>query len=68
MRQPGNPSSLPTQASAEWARDRLQDVLFGCELNWKLKRAGLCPKYIFEMSDVEYRQYCLILDDLLFKR
>lgn len=58
----------PTPGEIEKAAEQLKDLLCICVLNLKLKRAGLCPKYICEMSDEDYQQYGSILDDLLFKR
>lgn len=58
----------PNQAELAWARELLKDVLCGCVLNIKLKRAGLCPKFFCEMADEDFRQYGEILEGLLFKR
>ena len=60
--------SQPSQADLDWAREMLKDVLCGCVLNMKLKKAGLCPKFFAEMQhDEDFRQYVEILDHLLFK-
>lgn len=61
-------SSQHSQADLDWAHELLKDVLCGCALNMKLKRAGLCPKFFVEMNhDEDFRQYVEILDHLLFK-
>lgn len=60
--------STPNEAELTWVRELLKDVLCGCILNMKLKRAGLCPKFFCEMADEDFRQYGEILEALLFKR
>jgi hypothetical protein len=59
----------PTPAELAWASEMLKDIFCGCLLNMKLKRAGLCPKYIYEMEQAgDYRKYGAVLEDLLFKK
>jgi hypothetical protein len=65
---PSQQFSTPNEAELTWARELLKDVLCGCILNMKLKRAGLCPKFFCEMADEDFRQYGEILEALLFKR
>jgi hypothetical protein len=48
----------------EWASEKVKDILFSCILNARLKRAGLCSKYFFEMNEADLNDYCQIIIDL----
>ena len=61
--------NTPSQVEIDWASEQVKDMFCGCLLNIKLRRAGLCPKYICEMnSSHDYRQYGAILAELLLKK
>lgn len=53
----------PTQTDQEWAKEALRDVLFGCVLNIRLKSAGICTKYIKDMSNEELISYGKMLEE-----
>lgn len=67
--QPNQKSNLlhePTPAEIHWADELLKDIFCGCVLNLKLKRAGLCPKYLCDMTqNSDYREYGAVLEHLL---
>lgn len=58
-------SSTYSPADLAWAKEKVQDILFGCELNIRLKHAGLCSKYICEMDEADIARYALLVSQLL---
>jgi hypothetical protein len=47
-----------------WAKNKLEEVLFGCVLNIKLYQSGICSKLITEMSEAEMVDYTKMLDNI----
>jgi hypothetical protein len=55
--------NLPTlNLNAQWAKDKLDDILFGCVLNIKLFQSGICEKLIINMDSEDLREYGKLLD------
>jgi hypothetical protein len=50
-----------------WAKERLNDVLFGCVLNIKLYDSGICSKHISDMSEKELEDYTCLLEQFFVK-
>ena len=53
-----------TPAELRWAKEKVIDILFGCHLNYRLKRAGWWPKYLCDMSDDEFLEYARFIESL----
>ncbi len=47
-----------------WADEALKDLIAGCELNYFLRRANVCPKFIHEMDEADMFEYWKILTKL----
>lgn len=62
------PNQQISVSDLAWAKSALDDVLFGCILNIQLTQAGICSKYIFEMTDSEMAEYVKILDEIYESR
>jgi hypothetical protein len=55
---PGLPQPYKPQVNVEiWARNSIRDLISGCVLNIQLKNAGICEKYICDMTNEEIERY-----------
>ena len=45
-----------------WAKQKLDDVLFGCILNIKLFQSGICSKLLINMDEQDMLDYSKLLD------
>ena len=49
----------------DWARERLDWVIFNCYINVRLINAGICNKFIHQMDELEYQSYDRLVSQLL---
>lgn len=66
MNEPSQNKQNPQDSSKidEWAHEKVKDVIFGCVLNIKLHRTGMCSKLLCEMTHEDLREYALLIDGL----
>lgn len=61
-----DPKHLPTVNNPDfiWAKEKLNDILFGCILNIKLYQSGICEKLILNMDNDDINKYNKILQTI----
>jgi hypothetical protein len=52
------------QGDLMWADEKLKDLIAGCELNFKLTNANICPKFIADMDQEDLFNYWKILEHI----
>lgn len=60
-----NYRSRYNMSDTAWSIDAVENLLAGCILNIRLKRCGICNKYLFEMSNQEVEDYLTLLTTLV---
>lgn len=59
------PQTIKSRVNLDlWAHNSIRDIVAGCVLNIRLHEAGICNKFICDMSDTEIERYLILLEEL----